>query len=75
MKVNLKFIEDMITGVELADHKHPAVQIMLKETATLLRTICKDLEVGGESIIELDKSRVDAIKEREDAYRTIRKNR
>ena len=36
----------------------------LKKTLNFLQEIERDLEMGGESIIELDKSRLDAIEEK-----------
>jgi hypothetical protein len=36
----------------------------LQKTITFLNEIALDLEMGGESIIELDKPRLDAIKEK-----------
>jgi hypothetical protein len=37
-----------------------------------LKEVREDLELGGESIIELDKQRVDAIRERNEKYKTLR---
>jgi len=70
MKVNLKELSkekvalDMIESMLLEiPHARPLVS-KLKKVIRRQEEIEKDLEIGGESIIELDKPRLEAIEER-----------
>jgi hypothetical protein len=46
------------------DYKTRPMASKLKKTINFLQEIERDLEMAGESIIELDKSRLDAIEEK-----------
>jgi hypothetical protein len=70
MKVNLKkFAQDKywlenIQRTLLGDTSTKAIGRKLKGLIDLVSEIETDLELGGESIVELDKPRLDAIEER-----------
>jgi hypothetical protein len=65
MITNLKELEVKIMGLEALETEKPLMAEIIRETVKLLKGIRADLEIGGESILELDKQRVDAIKERD----------
>lgn len=77
MIVNLTKIEEYIITLEIdkADQmslRHSGVRRQhMKDLSVFLKEIRKDLELSGESIIELDKRRVDAINERNKKYKFI----
>lgn len=65
MITNLKELEVKIMGLEVLETDKPLMAEIIRDTVKLLKGIRADLEIGGESILELDKQRVDAIKERD----------
>ena len=78
MIVNLTKLEEYIITLEIdkADAmslRHSDVMKQhMKDLSVFLKEIREDLELGGESIIELDKRRVDAINERNGKYKSLR---
>ena len=76
MIVNLTKIEEyLITLDVIRIDSNSLTSVTRKHAAELmdfLKEVREDLELGGESIIELDKQRVDAIRERNEKYKTLR---
>ena len=71
MKVNLKkltqqklALDEAIRSLSVYKDKRRIAK-HLKDLSNLVDEICTDLEMAGESIPELDKDRLDAIKERD----------
>lgn len=71
MIVNLKKITQQKERLEYAERifrESPVAKGLtkpIKELTRLLEEIATDLEIGGECILELDKPRLEAIKERD----------
>lgn len=78
MIINLTKLEEYLITLDIDKRDSMSMRhsdVMKKnivELTELLKKIRKDLELSGESIIELDKQRVDAINERNNKYQTLR---
>ena len=72
MRINLKTLTHQMNSLDFIRH-HPTVMAQsiinkdLQALYDLLVIVKTDLEMAGESIVELDKNRTDAIKERDES--------